>query len=121
MEVEVWMEGLNRWNSSSVPDPGRGSAADGEMKQDAGVMNAHLCLPRLMLSVQTPGGMQGACTRAHVSLFKVFVRICRQTIRENKKSGPLPAVSSLQIHLCQAPVRPNNRTLCFIDAAAVHM
>lgn len=58
------MEGLKRWNSSSVPDPGRGSAADGEMKQDAGVMNAHLCLPRLMLSVQTPGGMQGVCARA---------------------------------------------------------
>lgn len=60
------MEGLNRWNGSSVPDLGRGSAADREMKQDAGVMNAHLCLPRLMLSVQTPGGMRAVRARARV-------------------------------------------------------
>lgn len=53
------MEGLKGWNGLAVPDLCRGSAADREMKQDAGLMNAHLCLPRLMLPVQTPGGNVG--------------------------------------------------------------
>lgn len=57
------MEGLNGWNGFAVPDLCRGSASDREMKQDAGLMNAHFCLPRLMLPVQTPGRKCRVCAR----------------------------------------------------------
>lgn len=37
----------------------------GEMNQDCGLINAHSCLPRLILSVQTPSGRRGVslCVR----------------------------------------------------------
>lgn len=60
------MEGWRRRSGSSVADLGPGSAADREMEQDGGVMNARSGLPRLMLSVQTPGGTQGGRAHAHV-------------------------------------------------------
>lgn len=60
------MEGIKsmqllRWNSIAPVDLCWALTPDGEMKQDCFLMNARCCLPRLMVSVQTPPQYEGLC------------------------------------------------------------
>lgn len=63
------------------PDPCAGSRGGEEMEQDGGLMNAHCCLPRLILFVQTasPPPTPNTAVRTLQSVgevFKVSMRVC---------------------------------------------
>lgn len=81
--------GLNmqelRWKGSRPADLCWGWKPDWEMKKDRGLMNAHSCLPRLMLSVQTPSGAEGVSLRGRKSFQCPSLRGAKQKERVEKR------------------------------------